>query len=160
MALSRLVHRKGIDLLAVVVCEICRRQPDLCFVIGAPDSICFLCKSSISECSAVSSDVPHRGIRHHAKKCCEQDINDSQLSHLASLQKRARQCLAYHSTLARPCRCTKIRWLWAQAADSSAEFVAKHRKSKTSIGNAWGSDTKRHACCKVGEAVLMGGPKV
>ena len=39
VALSRLVHRKGIDLLAVVVCEICRRRPDLCFVIGAPDSI-------------------------------------------------------------------------------------------------------------------------
>ncbi|KAK9842443.1 hypothetical protein WJX81_000482 [Elliptochloris bilobata] len=34
VALSRLVHRKGIDLLAVVVPAMCRRRPDLRFVIG------------------------------------------------------------------------------------------------------------------------------
>lgn len=39
VALSRLVHRKGIDLLAVVVGKMCRRRPDLCFVIGTPDGI-------------------------------------------------------------------------------------------------------------------------
>lgn len=34
VTLSRLVHRKGIDLLAVVVPEMCRRRPDLHFIIG------------------------------------------------------------------------------------------------------------------------------
>lgn len=36
MALSRLVPRKGIDLLADVVPAMCSRRPDLHFVIGAP----------------------------------------------------------------------------------------------------------------------------
>jgi len=35
VCLSRLVHRKGIDLLALVVPEACRRRPGLRFVIGA-----------------------------------------------------------------------------------------------------------------------------
>jgi glycosyltransferase involved in cell wall biosynthesis len=35
VCLSRLVHRKGIDLLALVVPEACRRYPELRFVIGA-----------------------------------------------------------------------------------------------------------------------------
>ena len=35
MALSRLVPRKGIDLLADVVPAMCSRRPDLHFVIGA-----------------------------------------------------------------------------------------------------------------------------
>lgn len=36
VALSRLVYRKGVDLLAAVIPAVCRRHPHVDFVIGAP----------------------------------------------------------------------------------------------------------------------------
>lgn len=36
VALSRLVYRKGVDLLNVVVPAVCRRHPHVDFIIGAP----------------------------------------------------------------------------------------------------------------------------
>lgn len=35
VALSRLVYRKGVDLLNVVIPAVCRRQPHVDFIIGA-----------------------------------------------------------------------------------------------------------------------------
>ena len=39
VALSRLVYRKGVDLLNVVVPAVCRRQPHVDFIIGACASL-------------------------------------------------------------------------------------------------------------------------
>ena len=36
VALSRLVYRKGIDLLVVIIPEMCHRHPQVDFVIGRP----------------------------------------------------------------------------------------------------------------------------
>ena len=36
VALSRLVYRKGVDLLNVAIPAICHRQPHVDFIIGAP----------------------------------------------------------------------------------------------------------------------------
>lgn len=37
VALSRLVYRKGIDILALVIPEICHRYPHVDFIIGEQD---------------------------------------------------------------------------------------------------------------------------
>lgn len=42
VALSRLVYRKGIDLLVVIIPEMCHRHPQVDFIIGEP---------CMSECS-------------------------------------------------------------------------------------------------------------